>query len=149
MEYCCRKLSAADLESVMNLNRDFREDFICRKNAEVFLKNPMNWLYAAVRESIIIGFAYGYELERLNDIGNMLYIHEIGVKDEFQRRGVGYRLMSELKEECRAKGICRYFLTAYQNNEGANALYRKLGGVVSDESLGNDVVYHFHTAACK
>lgn len=52
-------------------------------------------------------------------------------------------MMSELKEICRSMGIYRYFLTAYQNNPGANALYKKLGAAVSEESDGNDVVYHF------
>lgn len=145
MEYSCRKLGVQDLELVMGMNRDFREGFICQENALQFLVNPDNWLYAAVSEGRIIGFAYGYELRRLDSQGNMLYIHEVGVMEQYQRQGVGYRMMSELKSACREKGICKYFLSANQNNAGANALYQKLGGTVSSESLGKDTSYYFAT----
>ncbi len=145
MDYICRKLTCEDISMVMDMNRDYREGFICRPNAEDFLADPENWIWAAVMNGQIIGFAYGYELHRLNNIGNMLYIHEVGVMDAYQRQGVGYTMMSMLKSECHSRGICRFFLTAYQNNIGANALYRKLGGAVSLESHGDDVVYYFNT----
>lgn len=145
MDYICRKLSIKDIDTVMDMNINYRERFICRNNALIFLQNPMNWIFAAIYNNKIIGFAYGYELNRLNDIGNMLYIHEVGVIEDYQRQGVGYRLMTELKGECKSRGICKYFLSAYQNNTGANALYRKLKGEVSNESKGNDVCYYFQT----
>lgn len=145
MEYSCRKLGIEDLELVMGMNRDFREGFVCRENALQFLVNPDNWLYAAVSEDRIIGFAYGYELRRLDNRGNMLYIHEVGVMERYQRQGVGYRMMSQLKSACREKGICKCFLFTCQNNAGANALYQKLGGAVSSESLGMDTNYYFVT----
>ena len=70
--YTCRRLDERDIESVLAMNRNYREGFICRE-----------------------------------------------------------------------QGLCRFFLTAYQNNAGANALYQKLGGQVSGESQGKDTVYHF------
>lgn len=145
MEYICRKLTENDIDMVMDMNKNFRDGFICYDNALTYLENQRNWLFAAVANDVIIGFAYGYELNRLNDIGNMLYIHEVGVMHKYQKQGVGYRMMSELKEECKNKKICRYFLSAYQNNAGANSLYKKLGGVVSEESQGNDTNYIFFT----
>lgn len=143
IEYTCRRLTENDINMVMDMNKNFREGFICYDNALIFLRNPNNWIYAAVANDVIIGFAYGYELNRLNNIGNMLYIHEVSVIEEYQKQGIGYRLMTELKAECKSKNICRYFLSTYQNNVGANALYKKLGGVVSEESQGNDTVYIF------
>lgn len=143
MEYICRKLSINDINIVMDMNKNYREDFICHDNALAFLKNHYNWIFAAIYDNVIIGFAYGYELNRLNDIGNMLYIHEVGVMEQYQRQGIGYRMMTELKDACKEKKICRYFLSTYQNNVGANALYRKLGGECSLESNGSDTSYYF------
>lgn len=143
--YSCRRLGEADIEAVMAMNRDFREGFIDREKALAFLRDESCWLFAALMEDTVIGFAYGYELRRLDKKGNMLYIHEVGVIERFQRRGVGYAMMRALGECCREKGICRYFLSAYQNNAGANALYQKLGGQVNAESQGKDVLYHFPT----
>jgi ribosomal protein S18 acetylase RimI-like enzyme len=129
----------------MDMNKNYREGFICYDNAYKFLENPNNWIFAAICDKMIIGFAYGYELNRLNDIGNMIYVHEVGVMEQYQRQGIGYRMMSELKDACREKKICRYFLSTYQNNVGANALYRKLGGECSFESNGNDRNYFIQT----
>lgn len=145
MEFCCRKLAPDDIDMVLRMNGDFREGFVCRKSARVFLKNSQNWMFAALYDGRIIGFAYGYELSRLDDAGNMLYIHEVGVVKKLQRQGIGYRLMTELKAACKSRGLCRYFLITDQNNAGANALYQKLGGEVSVKSQGSDVVYHFST----
>lgn len=143
MDYICRKLTVQDIDMIMDMNRNFREGFICRENARAFLENPANWLFAAVKDDVVIGFAYGYELNRLDNKGNMLHVHEVGVMDACQRQGVGYNLMTALKAACREKRISRFFLSAYRNNAGANALYKKLGGQVSEESQGNDVEYHF------
>lgn len=135
-----RKLTPADLVSVMDMNRDFRSGFICEENARIFLENPHNWLFACVREGRILAFAYGYELNRLNDAGNMLYVHEVGVLPGFQRQGVGTRLLSALTAQCRERGICRFFLFTQKSNAGACALYEKSGGVPAHE---DDVSYFF------
>jgi ribosomal protein S18 acetylase RimI-like enzyme len=145
MDYVCRKLNASDLNMVMEMNRHFRDSFVCRENVEHFLSNPMNWLYAAVCGQTIIGFAYGYEVNRLDGKGNMLYIHEVGVMEPYQRTGVGSRLLTELKNTCAEKSICRFFLVTAQDNVGANALYRKLGGETDNNSGGNDICYFFLT----
>lgn len=145
MDYACRKLNPEDLDLALTMNRNFREGFLCRESARRFLENPLNWLFAAIKDETIIGFAYGYELNRLDDKGNMLYINEVGVAEPYQRQGVGYRLMTELKALCQERGLCKYFLSTYQNNTGANALYKKLGGQTSAESKGNDTMYYFQT----
>ena len=143
MEYICRKLNVGDIAMVMDMNKNYRENFICYDNAMQFLQNEQHWMFSAIHNNTIIGFAYGYELQRLDSIGNMLYIHEVGVMKDYQKQGVGYRLLTELKDCCREKNICRYFLSTYQNNEPANALYKKLNGTVSAESNGNDTNYFF------
>lgn len=90
MDYICRKLTPADIRMVMKMNENYREGFICEENGAEFLKNPNNWIFAALMEDTIIGFAYGYELNRLNNAGNMLYIHEVGVMEKYQRQGVAF-----------------------------------------------------------
>lgn len=39
-----RKLSIADLPLVMEMENDFRNDFIHTKSVRLFLSNPMNWI---------------------------------------------------------------------------------------------------------
>ena len=138
-----RQLVPADQPMVLEMNASFREGLVTPENAAAFLADPRNWLFAAVEEGMVIGFAYGYELPRLNGIGNMLYIHEVAVAEPFQRRGIGTAMMTALRQVCQGKGICRYFLFTDQANVAANALYRKLGGEVSYDSHGRDTCYFF------
>lgn len=135
--FTCRRLAEADIEAVMAMNRDYREQALS------FLRDKRCWLFAALSGDTVIGFAYGYQLPRLDKKGDMLYLHEVGVMGRFQRQGVGTAMLQALRAACREEGLCRFFLCAYQDNAGANALYRKLGGQVSEESQGRDTVYHF------
>ena len=138
-----KKLSSDDLLTALAMNRDFREGFAEESSLRAFLSSPDCWLFAAMLENRIIGFAYGYALQRLNTGRKMLYIHEVGVLDDYQRQGIGTQMLTKLKEACAAEGFCKIFLTCYQNNIVANALYRKAGGQFCAESEGKDTVYWF------
>lgn len=138
-----KKLTLQDLPLALAMNRDFRAGFAEEESLRLFLANPDCWLFAAMAENRIVGFAYGYALQRLNTERKMLYIHEVGVLEEYQRQGIGTQLILKVKEACRAENICKMFLCCYQNNRGANALYRKTGGQTCAESRGEDTVYWF------
>lgn len=138
-----RKLQASDLNLVLGMNKDFRANFICEENGRLFLSNPMNWIFACVQDEKVIGFAYGYELNRLDNKGNMLYIHEVGVLPEYQRQGIGLELLSGIKKLCQLTGICRFFLFTQKHNTAACALYEKSGGDKSHTTLEDDVTYFF------
>jgi len=135
-----RKLCPGDVEMVVRMETDFRSGFVCRENAERFLENPGNWLFACVENRRILGFAYGYELNQLNNIGNMLYIHEVGVLPEFQRQGIGKGILNGIRDLCKLTGVCRFFLFAEKSNTAACALYEQAGGVTAHD---DDVAYFF------
>ncbi|MBH1942102.1 GNAT family N-acetyltransferase [Mobilitalea sibirica] len=139
-----RKLLPSDLNLVLQMNWDFREGFTHESSAKKFLSNPMNWIYACIQDNQIIGFAYGYELNRLDNKGNMLYIHEVGVLDSYQRQGIGYQLLTDLKYLCKTTGICRIFLFTQKHNTAACALYEKVGGKKTSDSRDDDITYFFN-----
>jgi ribosomal protein S18 acetylase RimI-like enzyme len=138
---CYRKLGLSDLDLVVRMEADFRSDFICKENAHMFLSNPMCLIFACIENNRVIGFAYGYELNRLNNIGNMLYIHEVGVLPSFQRQGIGREILTEIKSLCKLSGICRIFLFTQKTNTPACALYESLGG---EPAHDDDVSYFFN-----
>ena len=138
-----RKLTASDLPLAMGMNADFRENFMTQEGGVRFLTDERNWLFAAIEEEKIVGFAYGCELQRPNGTTS-LYIHEVGVMELRQRQGVGTAMMEALKDACRVRGIPKFFLYTEQANVGANALYRKTGGGVGSDSQGNDRAYWFN-----
>ncbi len=138
-----RKLSLSDLYIVLQMEKDFRNGFIVEENARQFLLNSNNWIFACIQGKRIIGFAYGYEMNRLDNKGNMLYIHEVGVLPEYQRQGIGFKILTDIKNLCKLTGICRFFLFTQKSNIAACALYEKAGGEkTSDEN--DDVTYFFN-----
>ena len=142
MDFIFRKLTPDDIELALAKNTVFREGFFTADSAAAFLADDRNWLFAAICDNAVIGFACGYEL--LHHAGlRMLYIHEIGVAEAFQRQGVGTALINALKDSCREGGISRFFLFTAQSNTAANALYRKAGGETSWDSHGHDTAYFF------
>jgi len=136
-----RKLVISDLNMVLQMEGRFRSNFICEKNAQVFLQNPMNWLFACIQDNEIIAFAYGYEMNRLGSAGNMLYIHEVNVLPQYQRQGIGRRMLHNIKQQCKQKEMCKIFLFTEKSNLAACALYETMGGVPAHD---DSVVYFFN-----
>lgn len=143
MEITCRRLTEDDLDLILSMNHTFRKGFAEPAAARAFLQNPSNWFWAAIRGKTVVGFAYGYVQQRLGISRPVLYLNEVGVAEAMQRQGIGFAMMAALKAACLAAGIGKYFLYCSQNNAGANALYRKLGGEIGVESGGSDRVYYF------
>lgn len=139
-----RKLNISDLELVLQMNEDFRNGFISEDNARQFLLNPMNWIFACIQDKKIIGFVYGYELNRLDNKGNMLYIHEVGVLPQYQRQGIGFQILTNIKNICKLIGISRFFLFTQKHNIAACALYEKAGGEKTSGAYDGDVTYFFN-----
>lgn len=142
MDIIYQKLDTTRIGLAMEMNHVFRPGFVTEQGAYDFLKDGRNWLFAALLDGKIIAFAFGYELERL-DGGKTLYIHEVGVAQPYQKKGVGTGLICALKRACRERGVTKFFLWTDQANAGANALYRKCGGELGVDSHGNDRVYWF------
>lgn len=128
----------------MQMEKDFRSNFVFEENARQFLSNLMNWVFACIEEKRIIGFAYGYELNRLDNKGNMLYIHEVGVLPQYHRQGIGFQILTGIRDLCKLTGICRFFLFTQKHNTAACALYEKAGGKKTRDACDDDVTYFFN-----
>lgn len=140
-----RRLTPSDLPLALGMNADFRAGFADRAAVERFLADGKNLLFAAISGGRVVGFAYGYRMARLDGAADMIYIHEVGVVEAMQRRGVGTAMLGALLDEARREGICKVFLITSRANVAANALYRRAGGEPGAESNGDDVCYFFRT----
>lgn len=138
-----RKLGPQDLDLALGMNHGFRRGLVDEKAAGRFLVNPKNWLFTALDFDRVLAFAYGYELERLDQRGPMLYIQELGVLPEYQHHGLGQHLMEALLEAAKSQGICKLFLITHKHNQAACQLYEKTGGQAMVDSQDDDRVYFF------
>ena len=140
-----RKLGLTDLQMLVNTKKDAEALHIWQvdeESARLFFSNPMNYFFACVEDNKIIGYACGYEINRLDNAGNMLYIHGVGVHADFQRQGIAEKMLISLKETCKLLGISKFFLFTQKSNIAACSLYEKLGGQLSSPK-DDDRTYFF------
>ena len=139
-----RRLGLADLVMLVNTKNDADAlDFyqVDEDSARLYLAGSDNFFFACVENDRIIAYACGYELDRLDNAGNMLYVHAVGVHAEYRRLGIGKQMMTEIKRWCKVSSIGKMFLSTRKTNAAARALYDSVGGRVL---RGDDVTYFFN-----
>ena len=139
-----RKLELSDLQMLVSTNKESNALEIWQideESARVFLSNPMNYFFACIDNNRIIGYVCGHELSRLDNAGNMLYIHGVGVHIDYRRQGVGKQMITALKQVCKSNKISKMFLYTHKTNTAACALYESTEGVAYRD---DNVSYFFN-----
>lgn len=92
------------------------------------LARPDFLALAAIRGGDVIGGVTGHVLPMTRSRAAELFIYDLAVRPDSQRRGVGRRLVESLRDLAQSQGIATSFVAA--DNEDAHALsfYRALGG---------------------
>jgi ribosomal protein S18 acetylase RimI-like enzyme len=115
-----RRLGPGDEEVVRKLADGEAQTALLEDDATIFL--------AAFLDDEPVGFVFGYALPRRHGPPTILFVYELDVAEAHRRQGIAARLMSELAEIARARGIEDGFVLTEPDNDPANALYRSLGG---------------------
>ena len=115
-----RRLGPGDEDVVRKLADDEPQTGLLADDATIFL--------AAFRGAEPVGFVFGYELPRRHGAPSILFVYELDVDEAHRRQGIGGRLMRELAEIARSRGISEGFVLTEPENDAANALYRSLEG---------------------
>lgn len=103
-----------------------------RINYQKKLLNTDNIIFVVAKyEKKIIGGLTAHELPSTYFEANEVYVYDLAVHHDFQRRGVGTRLMDKLKEISCTKGDKEIFLQA-DIGDYAIDFYKKIGGVPVD-----------------
>jgi aminoglycoside 3-N-acetyltransferase I len=86
------------------------------------------WAIAAFIGNDIVGGLTAHTLPMTRAEYSEIFIYDIAVRSEHQRKGIGRRLVEELRAQAAGTGITDLFVPA--DNEDAHALdfYRALGG---------------------
>lgn len=91
------------------------------------LENKAAIRLGAFSEQKIVGGLIAFEMTPIHGIKE-LYIYDIAVHPEYQKRGIGAKLIEHLKAEAKNRDIGTIFVEAESEDEGAVAFYRKIGG---------------------
>ena len=100
------------------------------------VEHPSTLVLAAYMGEKIVGGLVACVLLPIHGEKEM-YLYDIAVHPQHQRQGVGVRLMQQLKEEAKCRGVKTVFVEAESEDVGAVAFYRSIGG----EEVG---VHHFN-----
>ena len=130
-----RKLTQEDVSSFHSLVRLFNMVFEEDENAIGTEKNLLKLLsnrhfvaIAGFYENEIAGGLTAYELPMYYSDHSEIFLYDLVVKPEYQRMGVGKRLIHALKDYCVNHGINEFFVLAHEEDEHAVEFYRSTGG---------------------
>jgi ribosomal protein S18 acetylase RimI-like enzyme len=112
------------------------------QQGEKFLKDPNNALWVAFLENKAVGFLTANRLQRFDKRGAEVLLYEMGVHDDFRRRGIGKALIEEVKHWAKEAGADEVWVLTNRSNAAAVALYRSVGGTTESETQ-DEVMFVF------
>lgn len=95
---------------------------------EAFLADARHHLLIGYVDGVPAGFVTAVELLHPDKPRPEMFVYELGVEPAFRRRGVATALMRRLVELCHERGCGEMFVLTDDDNQGAHATYRKVGG---------------------
>jgi aminoglycoside 3-N-acetyltransferase I len=130
-----RQLTLADLSAFILLIHLFNTVFEADQSAVNSEANLLELLsnnhfvaIAAFYENELVGGLTGYELPMYYSENSEIFLYDLAVKLEYQRRGIGIRLIDSLKEYCTKHGNNDFFVLAHTEDMHAIEFYRSTGG---------------------
>jgi len=130
-----RQLTQADLSAfillIRLLNSVFETDESAigsETNLLKLLSNDNFVAIAAYYENEPVGGLTAYELPMYSSDISEMFLYDMAVKPEYQRRGIGKNLIGHLRDYCTEHGIHEFFVLAHAEDEHAVEFYRSTGG---------------------
>lgn len=129
-----RKLTEKDVavfESLLHLfNHAFEEDRTLSNAAHLsaLLKDPHFVVMAAFSGEEILGGLTAYELPMYYDNNTEIFLYDMAVHPDHQRKGIGKQLLEFLKDYCAQNKINTFFVLAHEEDVHALEFYYATGG---------------------
>ena len=108
------------------------ERLATREPRTALLQDPRTIFLVAFDDGEPVGFVLAYALPRRHGFNVTLCVYEIEVDAARRRQGIGTRLLRELEQVARQRGIEEGFVLTDDDNVAAMRLYESAGGVRND-----------------
>ena len=121
----------ADFQSLVHLfNEVFEEESKTGSEAHLLnLLSSRNFIVlAALINDEVVGGLTAYELPMYYSDASEIFLYDLAVKAEHQRKGIGKGLLQALNDHCMENEIKEFFVMAHEEDEHAIEFYRSTGG---------------------
>jgi aminoglycoside 3-N-acetyltransferase I len=95
------------------------------------LKRKDFWAIAAFDGEDIIGGVTAHTLPMTKEESSEIFIYDVAVREDYQRKGIGKRLITFLLENAYSQGVKVAFVPADNDDDHALKFYKALGGISS------------------
>jgi len=130
-----KKLGPDDSQFLVSMISLFQEVFEMDERTSLpetyfrhLLLKPDFIAYAAISNNLVVAGLTAYELPLYYTGDSEIFLYDIAVKAEFQRKGLGQKLLSALRQYAKQNGIKEIFTAAEEADEHALEFYRATGG---------------------
>jgi len=100
-----------------------------------FLANPDNALFVGFWDDTAAGFLSANRLQRFDKRKAEVLIYDVGVHEDFRRRGIGKALIEAVNSWGKEVGADQVWVLTNPSNIPAMALYESMGGEADPEAI--------------
>ena len=99
-----------------------------------FIEQPSNAMFIAVDDGVVVGMASGFVYGH-PDKPLQMFINEVGVSEDYRRKGIGRQLVQALLNEAKSRGCTDAWLGTELMNESGNACFSSVPNVEPAEAF--------------
>jgi len=125
-----REMSAEDLEGIFRIERESTGN----KRASTFAPVPESCIGGEIDSSVVaeeddhlVGFILGRTIRSPIGLNDIAWIEFIGIHPDYQRRGIGRKMLENWKELCRKKGITRVHIMLSERDKWMQSFFESQG----------------------
>ncbi len=126
-----RKAEKKDYQELMNFYNYFvgqdRYSKLDNDSYNYVLANTSNYAYVAEDEGVLIGFATFSVRDVIRYPKLIAELDELFVSFEYRKKGVGKKLMQQVKQQAKNLNCYRMFIESHYNHKAAHSFYKSLG----------------------
>lgn len=138
MAHVVLRYETADAAKAVGLVKRCHKTDVTVARMERFLANAANYLLVAEVDGEPAGFLLAYSIDRLDEDAAAMFVYEIAVAQEHQRKGLGTALISTIRGIAKRERMIETFVFTNYSNEGAVRFYKSTGGIIEN---GDDLLF--------
>jgi len=126
-DFKIRQLRADDIPVLQVIDRKITQRAITWDNVDIYLAGEPLLSFVAEYRGQVVGFLLGDVKSYEFGLAQSAWIETIGVDPDYQRHGLGGRLVKAFLDHCRRSGLSSVHSLIKENDEGVRAFYERIG----------------------